>query len=124
MGCFFSSPVASSQPPCSSLEREEYEWRLGCQEHRINQLKIHLRQLESENTAFRQEVGGPRSAHGVNVLSGVASRYGQSHAKLDTRQLLQDLAVLNFYQRHTLDTLACVPVLPSKDPLAPRVRFD
>ena len=124
MGCFLSSPVASSQPPCSSWEREEYEWRLSCQEHWINQLKIRLRHLESENTAFRQEVGGPRSAHGLNVLSGVALRYGQSHAKLDTRQLLQDLAVLNFYQRHTLNTLAYVPVLPSKDPLAPRVRFD
>ncbi len=122
MGSCVSTPTAVSPSPCSTQEQiDEYKWLLDLQEHRINQLRMRLRQWESENAGLREEVKGPVSAPGANVLCGVALRYGQVHAVEDTRQLLRDLAVLNFYQRHVLDTLACVPVhhVPVR-----RVRFN
>ena len=103
---------------------DDRQWLLDLQEHRMNQLRMRLRQRESENAGLREEIEGPGSAPGANVLLGVALRYGQAHAVEDTRQLLRDLAVLNFYQRHVLDTLACIPVRHAEGYPAPRVRFE
>ena len=121
MGSCVSTPTTTSPSTCSAQDMDEYQWLLDLQEHRINQLRMSLRQQESENARLREEVEGPGSAPGANVLRGVALRYGQAHAVQDTRQLLRDLAVLNFYQRHVLDTLACIPVHHAP---ARRVRFD
>ena len=96
-----------------------YEWRLGLQEHRISQLRMRLRLWETENAGIEQESGNPDVAPGKTALSGITERFGQSSAFRDTRQVLRDLAVLNYYQRCVLNNLACAP-----ERRVPRVRFE
>ena len=109
MGSCFSSPDAQSPPSLSLEERDSLEWKISVQQHRINQLRSRLQRLETENNEFKEGPGDLGGSTSKSVLAGVAERYGQSGADLDTRQILRDLAVLNYYQRHVLDTLACVP---------------
>ena len=107
MGSCISAAAASSPPSCSLEEKEFYEWQLGLREHRISQLRIKLRQVEG-GISFK------------TALTGIAERYGQADVVGDTRQILRDLAVLNYHQRVILDNLACVPT-PRR---VPRVHFN
>ena len=118
MGSCFSSPDAPSPPSCSPEERDSLEWKISLQQHKINQLKLRLKRWETENIVTKQGPGDIGSATSKSALTGIADRYGQTGADRDTRQILWDLAVLNYYQRHVLDALACVP-----ERRVPRVHF-
>ena len=107
MGSCISGAAASSSSSCSLEEKEFYEWQLGLQEHRISQLRMKLRQAEG-GSSFK------------TALTGIAERYGQADVVGDTRQILRDLAVLNYHQRVILDNLACV----STPRRVPRVHFN
>ena len=109
MGANFSSPDVPTAPSCSPEERDSLEWKISLQQHRINQLSLRLQRWETENNEIKEGPGDISSATSKSVLAGVAERYGQSGADQDTRQILRDLAVLNYYQRHIPDALACVP---------------
>ena len=124
MGCCFSAHVASFEPAPSSWDRDEYEWEIGRQRHQINQLKVQIRQQGTLDSGSRQEADGIGLVRGRNILTRVALSHGQLHANLGSRKLLQDLAVLNYHQRETLDTFANVRPLPLRDPCAQRVRFN
>ena len=109
MGNCLASPEASSSTSCDPEERDAFEWKIGVQRHRIEQLEMRLRRWESENASFKQESEDIDILPGRTALSGIAGRYGQSGAVRDTPQVLRDLAVLNFYQGQVLDALACTP---------------
>ena len=79
---------------------------------------MRLRRWESEDAGFKQESGDIGDSLSKTALSGIAERYGKTGAGPDTRQVLRDLAILNYYQRCVLDALACAP-----ERRVPRVRF-
>ena len=119
MGSCLSAPAVPPPSSCSPREKDLYEWRIGLQEHRISQLRMRLRQWEAENAGIQQGSRDLNVAPGKTALSGIAERYGQASAIRDTRQVLRDLAILNYYQRCALDNLACAP-----ERCVPRVRFE
>ena len=119
MGCCLSTPAVAPSPSCSPEEKERYEWLLRVQEHRINRLRMRLRQWEESSVALDESSGNSDAPFGKTALCGVAQRYDGSGGFRDTRQVIRDLAVLNYYLRQVLDNLACVP-----ERRVPRVRFE